>query len=118
MLQAESRWHSPEAKALSTIPSSLMWGATTDCAGDVLRDFIFNVFLIASSKLKINADKCVGCGLCVKLCPMNNISVESEKAVPASQCTMCYRCINKCPKQAITLLGKKVVEQSVIEKYV
>ena len=71
-----------------------------------------------SSKLKINADKCVGCGLCVKLCPMNNISVESEKAVPASQCTMCYRCINKCPKQAITLLGKKVIEQSVIEKYV
>ena len=71
-----------------------------------------------SSKLKINSDKCVGCGLCVKLCPMNNISLAEGKAVPAAQCTMCYRCINKCPKQAITLLGKKVVEQSVIEKYV
>ncbi|MCR5200286.1 MAG: 4Fe-4S dicluster domain-containing protein [Saccharofermentans sp.] len=71
-----------------------------------------------SSKLKINADKCVGCGLCVKLCPMNNITVASGKAVSSNQCTMCYRCINKCPKQAITLLGKKIVEQSVIEKYV
>lgn len=71
-----------------------------------------------SSKLKINADKCVGCGLCVKLCPMNNITVASGKAVSGNQCTMCYRCINKCPKQAITLLGKKIVEQSVIEKYV
>lgn len=71
-----------------------------------------------SSKLKINSDKCVGCGLCVKLCPMNNISLAEGKAVPAAQCTMCYRCINKCPKQAITLLGKKVIEQSVIEKYV
>jgi len=71
-----------------------------------------------SSKLKINSDKCVGCGLCVKMCPMSNISVVEKKAVPADQCTMCYRCINKCPKQAITLLGKQVVEQSVIEKYV
>lgn len=71
-----------------------------------------------SSKLKINADKCVGCGLCVKLCPMNNITVASGKAVSGNQCTMCYRCINKCPKQAITLLGNNIVEQSVIEKYV
>lgn len=71
-----------------------------------------------SSKLKINADKCVVCGLCVKLCPMNNITVASGKAVSGNQCTMCYRCINKCPKQAITLLGKNIVEQSVIEKYV
>ena len=71
-----------------------------------------------SSKLKINSDKCVGCGLCVKLCPMNNITVAQGKAVSGNQCTMCYRCINKCPKQAITLLGKEVIEQSVIEKYV
>lgn len=71
-----------------------------------------------SSKLKINSDKCVGCGLCVQLCPMNNITVANGKAVPSDQCTMCYRCINKCPKQAVTLLGKQVVEQSVIEKYV
>ena len=60
----------------------------------------------------------MGCGLCVKMCPMSNISVVEKKAVPADLCTMCYRCINKCPKQAITLLGKQVVEQSVIEKYV
>lgn len=71
-----------------------------------------------TSKLKIDPDKCVGCGLCAKLCPMHNISVLEEKAISSDKCTMCYRCINKCPKQAITLLGKKVFEQSVIEKYV
>ena len=71
-----------------------------------------------SSKLKINSDKCVVCGLCVKLCPMKNITVAQGKAVSGNQCTMCYRCINKCPKQAITLLGKEVIERSVIENYV
>ncbi len=71
-----------------------------------------------SSKLRIDNDKCIGCGICEKLCPMKNISIKEHKAVSGDRCTMCYRCINKCPGQAITLLGKKVVEQCGIEKYI
>ncbi len=70
-----------------------------------------------SSKLKIDKEKCIGCGKCERLCPMKNITISEHKAVSGSRCTMCYRCINKCPGQAITLLGKGVVEQSEIEKY-
>lgn len=70
-----------------------------------------------SSKLKINEEECIGCGQCVRLCPMNNLELTDEKAKAGSRCTMCYRCINYCPRQAITLLGKKVVWQSRIEKY-
>ena len=70
-----------------------------------------------SSKLKIDKEKCVGCGKCEKLCPMKNITIVEQKAVSGNCCTMCYRCINKCPRQAITLIGKRVVEQCGIEKY-
>ncbi len=70
-----------------------------------------------SSKLKVNEEECIGCGQCVRLCPMNNLELTDEKAKAGSRCTMCYRCINYCPRQAITLLGKKVVWQSRIEKY-
>ena len=70
-----------------------------------------------SDKLRIDEDKCIGCGKCEKLCPMNNIEVVDKKVVQKNRCTMCYRCINHCPRQAMTLLGKAVVEQSVIEKY-
>lgn len=70
-----------------------------------------------SDKLRVDADKCIGCGKGEKLCPMNNIKIVDKKVVQNNQCTMCYRCINNCPKQAVTLLGKMVVEQSVIEKY-
>lgn len=70
-----------------------------------------------SDKLYVDEDKCIGCGKCEKLCPMNNIRIVDKKVAQNNQCTMCYRCINNCQKQAMTLLGKKVVEQSVIEKY-
>jgi Pyruvate/2-oxoacid:ferredoxin oxidoreductase delta subunit/flavodoxin len=70
-----------------------------------------------SDRLRVDEDKCIVCGKCEKLCPMNNIKIVDKKVLQNNQCTMCYRCINNCPKQAMTLLGKTVVEQSVIEKY-
>lgn len=70
-----------------------------------------------SSQLKVDADKCVGCYKCVKICPTKNIEIKDGKAKGNAKCTMCYRCINQCPKQAITLLGKKVIEQTSVEKY-
>ena len=70
-----------------------------------------------SNKLKINKDRCIGCEKCAKLCPMNNLYMDSQKSVSRGKCAMCYRCINNCPTQAITLLGKEVIEQCKIEKY-
>ncbi len=70
-----------------------------------------------SKALKINPQKCVGCGKCARLCPMGNIAMEGNRAVAGEQCTMCYRCISRCPKQAITLLGRKVIEQFNIDEY-
>ena len=69
-----------------------------------------------SKKLKID-NHCVGCGKCVSVCPMKNLTLQNKKAVPDDRCTMCYRCISLCPKKAITLLGDEVVEQYRIEKY-
>lgn len=70
-----------------------------------------------TDKLKIS-DACVGCGICVAVCPTQNISMKGGKATASNQCTMCYRCISQCPQEAITLLGESVFEQCRFEKYV
>lgn len=70
-----------------------------------------------TDRLKINSLKCIGCGLCERLCPMGNIAVKNGIAVSSDKCTMCYRCISKCPEQVITLLGKKVIEQNDVSRY-
>ena len=67
-------------------------------------------------KLRIDPSKCIGCGICAKNCPTQNIKIEDGKAVSSDKCTMCYRCVNYCPKQAITLLGKTLYEQPTYDK--
>ena len=70
------------------------------------------------SKLKIDASKCAGCGLCATGCPTKSIAIQNGKAVFApGSCTLCYRCVNHCPARAITLIGKRVLEQCRYELY-
>lgn len=81
------------------------------------RLWFYNKAMSYTNKLKIDPDKCVGCGICAKNCPTQNIKIADGKAVANAQCTMCYRCVSYCPKQAITLLGKTLHQQAGIEKY-
>lgn len=62
--------------------------------------------------VKIDIQKCIGYGKCVKICPMHNMELLNGKVITHKQCTMCYRCANDCPKQTITLLGKEVYGSS------
>lgn len=58
---------------------------------------------------KVDDDKCVRCGKCVKNCPVNNISMdENGKFKFAGNCLMCTRCSFNCPTDAfdIALLNK------------
>ena len=58
-----------------------------------------------------DCDKCL---LCVSICPMHNIHVESGELSTRSNCTICCRCINSCPQKAIAVyLHTKVKKQYI-----
>lgn len=53
------------------------------------------------------SDECVNCGICEKVCPVNNISYDCEgKPEFSHHCEQCVACIQNCPTRAINF-GKK-----------
>ena len=49
-------------------------------------------------------DSCTGCGICVKTCPVNALSVNEErKAVVSEDCTLCSICVDSCPFGALVV---------------
>lgn len=51
------------------------------------------------AKPKTDADKCVKCGLCAKLCPMGSIDPADVSSV-TGKCIKCCACVKKCPTGA------------------
>lgn len=50
---------------------------------------------------KVDKEKCVGCGVCVNVCPAGAISMDGDKAVINNQCVDCGQCVQVCPQGAI-----------------
>ncbi|MBA7669562.1 Caffeyl-CoA reductase-Etf complex subunit CarE [subsurface metagenome] len=53
--------------------------------------------------LKIILDKCVGCGLCLKVCAYDALSLIDKKAVVNEKCTVCGACIDVCKFDAMEI---------------
>lgn len=56
----------------------------------------------------IDEETCVGCALCVKICPLKfvlKMDEESNKAVLQNPyyCAGCLKCVQRCPSKAISV---------------
>lgn len=51
--------------------------------------------------MKIDLERCNGCGLCVKDCPVAAVSLSDKKAVIGQGCVECRTCLRVCPREAV-----------------
>ena len=56
-------------------------------------------------KIEVDKEKCIGCGECVDICPVDVYEMEDEKSVPVNEeeCIGCESCIEVCEQDAITV---------------
>ena len=56
--------------------------------------------------VKVDPELCIGCELCLDVCPVEAISMEDDTAViDQDLCTECETCVDECPENAIEVDG-------------
>jgi formate hydrogenlyase subunit 6/NADH:ubiquinone oxidoreductase subunit I len=60
----------------------------------------------ASTVLEIDGSQCIGCAICVDVCPDAALEMGPDDLRPfwlADLCTACGECVHECPTAAITV---------------
>jgi len=63
----------------------------------------------------VDADLCIGCGMCSAACPWNMPVVDTETGV-STKCVSCGRCAEQCPNGAIQFIDWKDIAQQVLDQ--
>lgn len=53
-------------------------------------------------RIKCDKSKCVDCGKCKRVCPMDvDITDNSKKRKNGTECILCFECVKNCPRDAL-----------------
>lgn len=50
----------------------------------------------------LSTSECNCCGICEKVCPLNNIRIENKRPQWGKDCSSCLACYHWCPQKAVT----------------
>lgn len=94
-------------KKVSDIINQIMKGNKHIMKPLVIDRFLSLIFRLESigakrfgRKIKIS-ERCIGCSLCERNCPTENINMIDGKPSFGNKCIMCLKCLYSCPKNAL-----------------
>lgn len=67
--------------------------------------------------LIIDADKCIGCGVCEDTCAFGAIVVEDGTAVVGDACTLCGACVDVCEVEALSIEGAEKAKKANLDEW-
>lgn len=68
----------------------------------ILLPLFTQVLLKGWDSLSLIADgNCNGCGICQRICPVDNIAMIDNKPAWSNHCEGCFACLHWCPQEAI-----------------
>ena len=91
-INEQRRWHEPVTEEERAMHRGFM--AYTGLNPEV-------GFLMRSEKYFTVTDACIGCGICVSVCPRGNYELASQGVKMQGDCEFCFACIQNCPQKAI-----------------
>jgi len=72
-----------------------------------------------AAEIRVNPDKCNGCGLCVDICGDLSLKLENNKAAksdnPIFGCIGCGHCMAVCPTGAIEIHGRTIGPEDLFD---
>ena len=67
-------------------------------------------------QLLIYPDKCIGCGVCLSVCPRGcHQQKKDHRLFQRENCLACGKCVEQCYAQALTLSGEDKTAQEVLD---
>ena len=64
--------------------------------------FLKPMSYFAFFRIKCDKEKCISCGKCKRVCPMNvDVTDNSRKRENGTECILCMECKRNCPKDAL-----------------
>ena len=100
----DSMWlHTGDKKDLMSIcnccPCCCLWNMVRDISDDIAGTYR----RMDGVSLSVDAEKCIGCGKCEKICFTKAISIVDGKSSIDDRCRGCGRCVEVCPQDAISI---------------
>lgn len=65
---------------------------------------VFIRWIIKDTPFRVDTNRCIGCGLCAKQCPVGDIALDSNNHPiwqHNNKCLSCFACYHHCPVRAI-----------------
>ena len=69
------------------------------------QSFSYGGEMVKETGYRIDPEQCIGCDVCVDVCPQSCIIGANPREIDLSHCLHCGNCFRECPEQAVVKLG-------------